>query len=374
MSKNLGILTNGRGKLGNVVLQRNNVQRYRQRIISNPRTDGQIIQRVIVSTASGMVSGLKGIVNHSFESIPYGQKSLNHFRKIALKALRQKAAEDLKKPISEQNGCFCPKGFSVCLPNAMTISEGSIPYDTEYNPIFEGQLGTDNYKLRMYKGQTHNVTGWSWEEFWWYFFGMRPGMQLTWLYFGITYTTKDQAPLYSAAPYNAEGGGYMNLNRQLWAPLVRVERLVLKKELSKQLLNPTTISDSAEFYDKLYNCIDWEKSTENSTWDNFITFEGSGYFDVVIDGNDLKITSYAPGADVTVEQDDRICAVASIRSEFDGGKWRRTTSPIVINTAQMPDIPNDSGPHQGLNISDAVESWLQAAGLGESNRFLNKGD
>lgn len=82
MAKGNMLLGMNRGKLGDIVFKRLNgqsVQVPRVRNPKNPRTDAQTIQRIAFSSASKTAQALRGIVDHSFQGIKYGQTSVNHF-------------------------------------------------------------------------------------------------------------------------------------------------------------------------------------------------------------------------------------------------------------------------------------------------------
>ena len=44
--------------------------------VSNPRTEGQMAQRALIPIVAAARSALKGLVDHSFEGVPYGEASL----------------------------------------------------------------------------------------------------------------------------------------------------------------------------------------------------------------------------------------------------------------------------------------------------------
>lgn len=54
--------------------------------ISNPRSEAQMKQRAIVPIVAASRAALKGLVNHSFEGVPYGDQSLKMFSSLNLKA------------------------------------------------------------------------------------------------------------------------------------------------------------------------------------------------------------------------------------------------------------------------------------------------
>lgn len=129
MAKNLGLLQNGSGKIGNVVLQRNNVQRVRKRQIKNPRTTAQQVSRMIAATATRTYSVLKSIVDHSFQGVEYGGKSMNYFISNAMRDLRNRAAY-----VTEAGGeeipftfGFIPKNQNGCVPGEFLVSKGTLP-------------------------------------------------------------------------------------------------------------------------------------------------------------------------------------------------------------------------------------------------------
>lgn len=94
MAKGNMLLGYNRGKLGDIVFKRLNgqsVQVPRVRNPHNPRTDAQSIQRIAFSSATKMAQCLRGIVDHSFQGIKYGQMSVNHFVSRLTKEIKESA-------------------------------------------------------------------------------------------------------------------------------------------------------------------------------------------------------------------------------------------------------------------------------------------
>ena len=54
--------------------------------VSNPRTDAQMTQRALIPIVAAARSALKGLVDHSFEGVAYGEPSLREFSKQNLRA------------------------------------------------------------------------------------------------------------------------------------------------------------------------------------------------------------------------------------------------------------------------------------------------
>ena len=54
--------------------------------VSNPRSEAQMTQRALIPIVAAARSALKGLVDHSFEGVPYGESSLKEFSKQNLRA------------------------------------------------------------------------------------------------------------------------------------------------------------------------------------------------------------------------------------------------------------------------------------------------
>lgn len=94
--------------------------------ISNPRTNSQMIQRALVPIVAASRAALKGLVDHSFEGVAYGDQSLKMFSSLNLKAGALKVAS------------FSPNGYSNPGFANLIVSRGTI------NEDFEIQGGKDS--------------------------------------------------------------------------------------------------------------------------------------------------------------------------------------------------------------------------------------
>ena len=124
-----------RGSVGDVTFYRGRGQqlaRARNRAPKNPRSSAQIIQRMILATASKAYSRLQPIVNHSFQGVTYGGESQSYFLKRAMERIRNYVAASLDMyPASITN----PEEYvGLAMPNdihesgiGLLVSEGSIP-------------------------------------------------------------------------------------------------------------------------------------------------------------------------------------------------------------------------------------------------------
>lgn len=124
----------GRGKLGDTVFYRamgSQMFRVRNRVIKNPKSVGQQIQRSLMATVTKAYSQLQVICNHSFENVAYGAASQSYFVKKNLDLLRKTAlayTENNLSGIGEYNMPYivAPGSVATVCPNKLLISEGSL--------------------------------------------------------------------------------------------------------------------------------------------------------------------------------------------------------------------------------------------------------
>ena len=139
----------GRGKLGDTVFYRQNgsqMFRVRNRIVKNPKSTGQQIQRSLMATITKAYSQLQVICNHSFENVAYGAASQSYFVKKNLDLLRKAAlayTENNLSGIGEYNMPYivAPGTVATVCPNKLYISEGSLQQDA-FN-VVGGNISTE---------------------------------------------------------------------------------------------------------------------------------------------------------------------------------------------------------------------------------------
>ena len=90
--------------------------------ISNPRTEPQMIQRALIPLVAASRAALKGLVDHSFEGVAYGDQSLKLFSSLNLKAGALKVAS------------YPPNGYSNPGFANLIVSRGSINVDFDIQP------------------------------------------------------------------------------------------------------------------------------------------------------------------------------------------------------------------------------------------------
>ena len=108
--------------------------------ISNPRTTAQMQQRALVPMVAAARSALKGLVDHSFEGIPYGEASLKEFSAQNLK-------KDFLKVVS-----YSPKGYSNMGFAEFLVSKGTI---SDNLPLVSGKItNAINTSVKLPEGVT----------------------------------------------------------------------------------------------------------------------------------------------------------------------------------------------------------------------------
>lgn len=122
------LLGHARGKVGSLVFSRSNGQqitRARAEVVKNPQTDAQMVQRILLNTVSQAYSKMSAIVDHSFEGIPAGQKSMSYFMKRNLDSLRQVLAAQAGDLTNDPK--VSPIGSNILAVNDYEIAKGSLP-------------------------------------------------------------------------------------------------------------------------------------------------------------------------------------------------------------------------------------------------------
>ena len=115
-----------RGSVGDLTFYRRNAQqitRARSRVVKNPKTLAQQMQRAIMRTAVGAYGVLKSICDHSFEGVAYGADSYAKFLKLNLDMLRSRAAAD-----GVNSKSFLPSGYNGLVAMPWILSKGSIAW------------------------------------------------------------------------------------------------------------------------------------------------------------------------------------------------------------------------------------------------------
>lgn len=118
------------GKFGNKVFYRRGDKTFVKSIAKpkNPKTGAQSLQRVLLKAVNKTYSMMKGICNHSFEEYTNSFESMNKFKRVNLKYLRERAATLLESGQGlDAFYQFTPLESEKWTPFEAIISEGHLP-------------------------------------------------------------------------------------------------------------------------------------------------------------------------------------------------------------------------------------------------------
>ena len=93
--------------------------------ISNPRTEAQMKQRAIIPIVAASRAALKGLVDHSFEGVNYGNDSLKKFSEVNLRS------GALMVESYAPNGYSNP-GFASLMVSSGSLSDGGVSIEMQY--------------------------------------------------------------------------------------------------------------------------------------------------------------------------------------------------------------------------------------------------
>lgn len=131
MSKGNLFLGFGRGKVGDVVFYRSNgeqITRSLNRNPKNPRSEAQLLQRIIMGTVMQAYSKMKSITDHSFEGVQPGAATMAEFLRLNVDNLRARVASQIESGSGlEDIYAFTPMSTSLFAPNEYIVSRGTLP-------------------------------------------------------------------------------------------------------------------------------------------------------------------------------------------------------------------------------------------------------
>lgn len=142
---------------------------------SNPKTQAQMVQRIIMHTIASAYSLTKELTDHSFEGKKAGRETMSYFMQQNIQFCRQKIADMLAEGLNYYDIFnFLPLGIKGFVPNQYQLSMGSLPrVDASiYRKNLDG-VNVTNYGLIQGAGNTYQSVINT--------FGLQRGDQLTFL-------------------------------------------------------------------------------------------------------------------------------------------------------------------------------------------------
>ena len=303
--------------------------------VANPRTDAQMTQRALIPIVAAARSALKGLVDHSFEGVPYGEASLKEFSALNLRAGALKV------------NSYSPIGYSNPGFANLIVSKGSInePYETSvgsagFTITLPGKFPKIKFSEAPADGSSKQV--WKDIENWSRANNvslLKPGTQLTFL------------TLYEAGSVNVSTGGK---TREVPTSAFNICRMYVPNGDSDSV-NATDINDKWKI-DKSHETSNAEVALINGNGDTLRIVTG------VNGGSDQLgiveiIVTPAEAADEQAWN-----GMALILSRKENGVWRRNSSRIEIKL----------DPENVFTLADYIDSYAQSQA--KSRKYLNTGD
>ena len=295
--------------------------------VANPRTEAQMKQRAIIPIVAASRAALKGLVDHSFEGVNYGNDSLKKFSEINLRS---------GALVVES---YAPNGFSNPAFANLTVSNGSLndggvvvatdDNNSAVRYVYRTSGSTD-LKLKAAKAGDkaddvlRTIAEWGATAC----VAVAPGNQLTFL-------------TVSLVDYVRVGG-----NR---APLSAFD--------ISRILFPSAESTPAQVEDVNGS---WRVQSNVTEGDSSVMLmNGSTLVDLAWDkGNSLLTITVTP----TNHFQPTVCGGAIIRSAYLNGGWKRSNAKIFVAIPEGEDA----------YTYEMWRSFYESTGV--SAKYLNQGD
>lgn len=296
--------------------------------VSNPRTEAQMTQRALIPIVAAARSALKGLVDHSFEGVPYGEASLREFSKQNLRAGALSVTSYSPNGVSNpgfadlivSNGSIHVPFQIISTTNANKIEVSSIQYPPfKFPALDEGANADAVFKYLETYARENNVDL------------IAPGTQLTFL---TIYQSGSVMVNTGTGTIDAPTSGFM------------LDRIYIP--------NGDSDSENAkEINDK------WKVFSAVTKDANEVTLQNSN-------GSMLAIKcdgTLAIGASVReISDNDNNCGMALILSRFVNGVWKRSPSRLTIGFE----------PTNKFSFEDWLSTYKTTGAA--SKKYLNTGD
>lgn len=338
MSKGNLFLGFGRGAVGDVVFSHyagEQIARARNRSPKNPKTPLQLLQRVIMKTASSAYSLLRPICDHSFQGYATGTPNQSRFLSLNVDRLRLQIATLLENPqiediLTSDEVNFSPRVSPGPLYNAYQVSEGvlaplSFAWDSSSGNWLISQSGTFAAASEL-QLTYQNVLD---------FLGLQKGDQLTFLF---CYVNDGSAPSDVAGVFTD----------------ISVSRIILE---------PSNGDMTEKFFVGSGPVINKPNvRNEGNASLLFVPTEGGD-----LSGFSFSVNGFIPSDDRGTNH--ALGAAAVIVSRQSGGVWQRSTSSLVLRPYTGTGTANLRFDHGEWQLGNAVESFM---GSSQSSLYLNQ--
>ena len=300
--------------------------------VSNPRTEAQMTQRALIPIVAAARSALKGLVDHSFEGVPYGETSLKEFSKQNLRA------GALQVTSYSPNGVSNP-GFA-----ALIVAKGSIDNNldlvesTETANTYTSTVLSPDFSFPAAKANDPATVIFNYLET----FArtnnihlLKPGTQLTFL------------TVYEAGTVNVKS-------------IAGTTEASLSDFVLDRFMIPNSETGASQIEDVNG---DWKVKADVTEGATEVTIVNSVGDEIKIACSDGKTGGYV-GISVSPKAtaDNTNCGGTVILSRYENGTWRRSSATIKIGFE----------PKHKYTFEDWLSTY-QNTGVA-SKKYLNNGD
>ena len=351
MAKNPFWLRGAKGKFAGSVLQKGeNGTVIRENVKpSNPRTNGQMITRVVFGTLGTAASRLRQVVGQTFEGAANTTINKRLFMQQNFPVLRNLANVTGSGTPSQYNypGRFAPKGVRQLIPNPYIISNGSLPLPSVLTLAMDDMYASDGFDSPANAQDLSEGTTYTAAQLWQLMTGIKPGQQLT-----LVYITGQNGGNVAYTPYNYEEdpsqGNIVRYGDMYSARLVLMEgaggSITIAAGTTKA--NILTCMESLIDMDKTSSLM-WGVAGNAGLCDCFSYATGTLTFaaSALVEGfTDSDFTIYAAGF---------------IISQLENGKWQYSRSQMACAVplwGPEAETPYDNDTY-GAWIWEAVDSY-----------------
>lgn len=331
-----------RGKVGSLVFKRQNgAQVTAPRVTpKNPQTLNQMAQRIAFSSAVKTAKELDGIVNHSFQGVAYGQKSIQHFTSKAAKVIKANIMAALDSQISatpfRTTAAVPLSAISVGSAAEVLVSSGDLA-----SPVYAAVASNNRLLLVLGSGitaQTASITVADYQGI----FGVPVTDQLTFVYGS------------RRALDEVEG------DTVFYGANFKYSRLNWKKDLAADAVLFTMTDDVLN--------LNVENLDPERTSPELMNLTGDLVWNDTLGGIEIP-ADFVEGGD---PDEVTVCACI-IASRYENGAWRRSTERLAIIQPQQAAASQAAASEAWAwnPVDELIASAMKAANVSE-DWYLNK--
>ena len=296
--------------------------------VSNPRTEAQMTQRALIPIVAAARSALKGLVDHSFEGVAYGEASLKEFSKQNLRA------GALTVTSYSPNGMSNPGFANLIVANGSINGDFKIAYTTNSGVVYNSERTYPYFSFPTAKANDPATAIFSYLE---------------------TYARENNVPL-------LKPGTQLTFLSVYEAGTVNVMSTAGSTEasLSKFVIDRFMIPDSETGASQVQDVNkDWKVKSDVTEGAKSVVITNTAGDEIIIGTEDSPVVSLfvKPKA-----AKNAYCGGTIILSRYENGSWHRSSARLKI----------DPKPKHIYTFEDWLSTY-QTTGAA-SKKYLNTGD